>query len=1496
MLQIQSRYSGGQISLRTTQDPATSTAVPTLLPELPAHELDLSSAGNPDYEWSSVMLAFTDPYNMSQRELSSGCLLRLEYGLFLKTLGSNRHMHGRSSNDPQRQLQSALLGIFKNSMPFGILLLSTCKSSNNLAMTPLSLKLSLSRGDMKLLNAIEAANESLPVLERCSVKLASVKLRYRSFAPAARPTARTRTMTVQHYENDSEEDSDDGHTGIWGSDNDDEELDNIHGHGYAHYHMHPELYDRPMYPQDNMNSFIGAVAHDQVIAQDSCLYGFSIRSFVDVHNNVVAAVHHNPQQNSDRNPAKWRLDFSDCLVQLKHSNNSTDSDITIGDKRKRESTTVEVADDDDDSVVFMGFSSPSLVLPHVRENCAEHVFSVTGSLETNKVICDKCFCKYNIQFVCQNTFLIEMLCFCFIILGYICDAAASECPCWSTHCCAGSKGPLTSYWKNLRALWQKKRAEGIANTAIACNENKNVLIFDSGDSNREAAKLLADLGSGQNDVTFTMITLWSAEKEIEIVGLQAAVASLKSIPSEEYLFTVIQTVEARLSDANLDLEETITTTTKLLSVIHENFENFYDGIQRVFRSVISVILQKLPRKLSSNLEYVLLNLRSALYDSLISHDFSEELVQALIVTPHYFLSSELAKHIVSQTQLWKSMSPCRTAVRSLLCNAITAFEGSLKMEYASGGVVIRNIVTCEFTDLLSEYEAIILNDKSLSITELLGFIPCIGPIVKRPSNHPAGADASENTYADVSTSANTSDSARVNSSSGSQTTSTDANTTEVGGSSSVVVTDPVDMLVKKVCQKLLLQLANQDNVSLATITQFLIDIEAKSGLYDKLWDIFLYHADMQDPKIYGYVKIAVSALTTLPLPKARKFLVYIGSIRSLPSSAKPFLNQVMHAYAQRITAEVYRHHLTSDCTTNWKSFENILRMCGFTLKTVFYNHLAGLSLFSLSTESMDSEELFPIEGELINESSSVLNEAAIIKRISLFHSLRDSLMKVHEGDLLKAYKFHEAKWNMFGSKWVKSQHGSIFLLLLDILHTRAENKFNLMPPPISGSFKYSFNDTGKTGLTAQFIEFLRSEQRHWSSFPPSPGVKAAREVQMQIAARLPPHILNVIEIQTEGQGKNAKVVVTKKHASESHIAYNEAKSKFTEQQMLVDVVINCIKAKMALCPDLKSIEAKASISPKILATSLHKHFGGNTTQITIYLGAVSEAVRIQVKEILSTFTSSSLDNLNEMFEKLLAVSPGLHECLVAPPKPAYGFTSLVPTSQPVLSSSVLDPPPTISTQKETSSSSNVNMPTNMQKCKVLLTEIMMLPTSAFFLRPFDSYSLVEWPNYMQLISTPMDLSTVQKRVESNQFSSVDEFAQQVRLVFNNAIYYGTQRPQVPGATFRLQAAEDLLKQFNTKFTRVFGPNAQYNFDPTSITNSAAVSPGVGPCSSSSSALVQSGTPKLSGQHQFGNLSAFSNTLSSALPQVPQNTTEEGQDSSSLRPPDEQFIQFPKNFG
>ncbi|KAI0984358.1 hypothetical protein GJ496_006960 [Pomphorhynchus laevis] len=73
-----------------------------------------------------------------------------------------------------------------------------------------------------------------------------------------------------------------------------------------------------------------------------------------------------------------------------------------------------------------------------------------------------------------------------------------------------------------------------------------------------------------------------------------------------------------------------------------------------------------------------------------------------------------------------------------------------------------------------------------------------------------------------------------------------------------------------------------------------------------------------------------------------------------------------------------------------------------------------------------------------------------------------------------------------------------------------------------------------------------------------------------------------------------------------------------------------------------------------------------------------------------------------------------------------------------------------------------------QKCRDLVTELFKHQSSWPFREPVDEKL---YPEYYKVIKYPIDLQVIKKKAKCNQYSSVNEFAADVRLIFENCHFY-----------------------------------------------------------------------------------------------------------------------------
>lgn len=77
-------------------------------------------------------------------------------------------------------------------------------------------------------------------------------------------------------------------------------------------------------------------------------------------------------------------------------------------------------------------------------------------------------------------------------------------------------------------------------------------------------------------------------------------------------------------------------------------------------------------------------------------------------------------------------------------------------------------------------------------------------------------------------------------------------------------------------------------------------------------------------------------------------------------------------------------------------------------------------------------------------------------------------------------------------------------------------------------------------------------------------------------------------------------------------------------------------------------------------------------------------------------------------------------------------------------------------------------------CFNQLSRIMKLPISKPFLNPVDE-GKDNAPDYYQIISRPMDLTTIRNKLKANRYVSADEFIADIRLISNNTVLYNGEK-------------------------------------------------------------------------------------------------------------------------
>lgn len=101
----------------------------------------------------------------------------------------------------------------------------------------------------------------------------------------------------------------------------------------------------------------------------------------------------------------------------------------------------------------------------------------------------------------------------------------------------------------------------------------------------------------------------------------------------------------------------------------------------------------------------------------------------------------------------------------------------------------------------------------------------------------------------------------------------------------------------------------------------------------------------------------------------------------------------------------------------------------------------------------------------------------------------------------------------------------------------------------------------------------------------------------------------------------------------------------------------------------------------------------------------------------------------------------------------------------------------------------------LRSCRRVLLETLQHNYAFVFAEPVDPVAL-NIPDYFTIITNPMDLGTIRKKLDAGEYDTVDQFKADVDLVFKNACTYN-----LPGSDVYVMS-EIVQKEFNKKFAPV----------------------------------------------------------------------------------------------
>uniref|UniRef100_A0A7S2PE54 Bromo domain-containing protein n=1 Tax=Leptocylindrus danicus TaxID=163516 RepID=A0A7S2PE54_9STRA len=133
------------------------------------------------------------------------------------------------------------------------------------------------------------------------------------------------------------------------------------------------------------------------------------------------------------------------------------------------------------------------------------------------------------------------------------------------------------------------------------------------------------------------------------------------------------------------------------------------------------------------------------------------------------------------------------------------------------------------------------------------------------------------------------------------------------------------------------------------------------------------------------------------------------------------------------------------------------------------------------------------------------------------------------------------------------------------------------------------------------------------------------------------------------------------------------------------------------------------------------------------------------------------------------------------------------------------------------SSSNNSKQEALRKMSKLVSSMMTKSDTAPFREPVNWRELELW-DYPKIIKRPMDLGTVKRKLESTQYETANECAEDIRLIWSNCMTYNQE-----GSDFYL-LAQALSRKFEDRFRKV---RAEYDVGGDAYDNTKSKSDGKG---------------------------------------------------------------------
>ena len=105
----------------------------------------------------------------------------------------------------------------------------------------------------------------------------------------------------------------------------------------------------------------------------------------------------------------------------------------------------------------------------------------------------------------------------------------------------------------------------------------------------------------------------------------------------------------------------------------------------------------------------------------------------------------------------------------------------------------------------------------------------------------------------------------------------------------------------------------------------------------------------------------------------------------------------------------------------------------------------------------------------------------------------------------------------------------------------------------------------------------------------------------------------------------------------------------------------------------------------------------------------------------------------------------------------------------------------------------------------ILSSIKKLKEAYEFLEPVD-YIQYNIPDYLEVIKYPRDLGKIQFKLENNSYKTIQEFLNDVQLIWDNCYTYN------PPMNYISKCAQICEKKFKKEFEKVFNVNIDINYE------------------------------------------------------------------------------------